>query len=303
MAERVADRHGKLVDVVQPKPGSSAVDRQGTGGDAGGEADCSPTAVPNARLLAAVVAATAVAVAVGAARPSTSCTSASRSRWRRSPGPPSSGWSTLGGRQSALAESGLSGEALAPAHSFSLMSSRSPEEVVLEATLTRLTGDRPSGLRGARRRRRRRSRDARRCRADGGPPPPYGLKVLIDASRPKNKPKALNAALPHCSGAITGVFDAEDDVHPALLQRVDQCFSRTHADVVQAGDQLMNFRSSWLTVRNVLEYYFWFRSRLHFTPTRASFRWAGTPSSSARKCSGPCRDGIPSAWRRTASWA
>jgi len=26
----------------------------------------------------------------------------------------------------------------------------------------------------------------------------------------------------------------------------------------------MNFRSSWLTVRNVLEYYFWFRSRLHF---------------------------------------
>ena len=32
---------------------------------------------------------------------------------------------------------------------------------------------------------------------------------------------------------------------------------------MQAGVQLMNFRSSWLTVRNVLEYYFWFRSRLH----------------------------------------
>ena len=28
--------------------------------------------------------------------------------------------------------------------------------------------------------------------------------------------------------------------------------------------QLVNFRFSWLTVRNVLEYYFWFRSRLHF---------------------------------------
>ena len=26
----------------------------------------------------------------------------------------------------------------------------------------------------------------------------------------------------------------------------------------------MNFRSSWFAVRNVLEYYFWFRSRLHF---------------------------------------
>ena len=35
------------------------------------------------------------------------------------------------------------------------------------------------------------------------------------------------------------------------------------ADIVQAGVQLMNFRSSWLTVHNVLEYYFWFRSRLH----------------------------------------
>ena len=28
--------------------------------------------------------------------------------------------------------------------------------------------------------------------------------------------------------------------------------------------QLMNFRSSWWSLRNVLEYYFWFRSRLHF---------------------------------------
>ena len=26
----------------------------------------------------------------------------------------------------------------------------------------------------------------------------------------------------------------------------------------------MNYRSSWYSLRNVLEYYFWFRSRLHF---------------------------------------
>ena len=89
------------------------------------------------------------------------------------------------------------------------------------------------------------------------------MKVIVDPSWPKNKPRALNAALPHCTGTITGVFDAEDIVHPALLRRIDQTFQRTEADVVQAGVQLMNFRSSWLTVRNVLEYYFWFRSRLH----------------------------------------
>ncbi len=93
---------------------------------------------------------------------------------------------------------------------------------------------------------------------------PDHVKVVVDHSWPKNKPKALNAALPHCRGEITGVFDAEDDVHPALLRRVDQCFQRTGAHVVQAGVQLTNLHSSWFAVRNALEYYFWFRSRLHF---------------------------------------
>ena len=38
----------------------------------------------------------------------------------------------------------------------------------------------------------------------------------------------------------------------------------TGAEVVQGATQLMNFSSSWFSVRNVLEYYFWFKSRLHF---------------------------------------
>jgi cellulose synthase/poly-beta-1,6-N-acetylglucosamine synthase-like glycosyltransferase len=32
---------------------------------------------------------------------------------------------------------------------------------------------------------------------------------------------------------------------------------------VQGGVQLINFRSSWFSLRNCLEYFFWFRSRLH----------------------------------------
>ncbi len=161
------------------------------------------------------------------------------------------------------AESRFGPAGLVCAHSFSLIVPARHEETVLERTLSRLVAsDHPAfelvvvvgpddpGTRAVAERLARLHPDL--------------VKVVLDESRPRSKPKALNAALPHCSGTLTGVFDAEDDVHPALLRRVDECFQRTRSDVVQAGVQLMNFRSSWLTVRNVLEYYFWFRSRLHF---------------------------------------
>jgi cellulose synthase/poly-beta-1,6-N-acetylglucosamine synthase-like glycosyltransferase len=86
----------------------------------------------------------------------------------------------------------------------------------------------------------------------------------MDHSVPKNKPKGMNTALPHCRGDIVGVFDAEDEVQPDLLRQVDARFNATDADVVQGGVQLMNLQTSWWSLRNCLEYYFWFRSRLHF---------------------------------------
>ena len=88
--------------------------------------------------------------------------------------------------------------------------------------------------------------------------------VVVDDSQQKNKPKALNRALAHCSGEVTGVFDAEDEVAPDLLRHIDSCFRSTRAHVVQGGVQLMNYRSSWWALRNTLEYFFWFSSRLHF---------------------------------------
>jgi cellulose synthase/poly-beta-1,6-N-acetylglucosamine synthase-like glycosyltransferase/4-amino-4-deoxy-L-arabinose transferase-like glycosyltransferase len=160
------------------------------------------------------------------------------------------------------AERGMKGVQLDPAYSFSLIVPARHEEAVLEATLSRLViTDHPAFevlvVVGADD---QATREVAEAVADRHP---HLVKVIVDPSWPKNKPRALNVALPHCNGTITGVFDAEDIVHPALLQRIDQTFQRTDADVVQAGVQLMNFRSSWLTVRNVLEYYFWFRSRLH----------------------------------------
>ncbi|HZG04851.1 MAG TPA: glycosyltransferase [Streptomyces sp.] len=92
---------------------------------------------------------------------------------------------------------------------------------------------------------------------------PDRVRVVVDTHEAKNKPRAMNTALPHCRGDIVGVFDAEDIVHPELLTHVDAAFRSTGADVVQAGVQLINYESSWYSVRNCLEYFFWFRSRLH----------------------------------------
>ena len=90
------------------------------------------------------------------------------------------------------------------------------------------------------------------------------VRVVVDDSVPKNKPKALNRALAHCTRRIVGVFDAEDEVAPGLLRHVDACFRANRAHVVQGGVQLMNYRSNWWSLRNTLEYFFWFSSRLHF---------------------------------------
>lgn len=92
---------------------------------------------------------------------------------------------------------------------------------------------------------------------------PQLVRVVVDTHEVKNKPRALNTALPRCVGDVVGVFDAEDHVHPELLAHVDHAFRATGAEVVQGGVQLINFHSSWYSLRNCLEYYFWFRSRLH----------------------------------------
>ncbi|MFG1610628.1 glycosyltransferase [Actinoplanes sp. NPDC049265] len=92
---------------------------------------------------------------------------------------------------------------------------------------------------------------------------PDRVLVVTDHNEQKNKPRALNTALPYVRGDVVGVFDAEDEVHPSLLEHVDHAFRSTGADVVQGGVQLINFHSSWYSLHNCLEYFFWFRSRLH----------------------------------------
>jgi cellulose synthase/poly-beta-1,6-N-acetylglucosamine synthase-like glycosyltransferase len=97
---------------------------------------------------------------------------------------------------------------------------------------------------------------------------PNRIRVVVDQHAEKNKPRALNTALPHATGDVIGVFDAEDIVHPQLLAAVERRMVSDKCAAVQAGVQVMNFWSSWFALRNALEYYFWFRSRLHFQAKR-----------------------------------
>jgi cellulose synthase/poly-beta-1,6-N-acetylglucosamine synthase-like glycosyltransferase len=85
-----------------------------------------------------------------------------------------------------------------------------------------------------------------------------------------NKAQQLNRALQACTGDVVGVIDAEDDVAPGLLAHAEALLHESSADVVQGGVQLMNLGSGlahWFQVHNVLEYFFWFTSRMAFHAT------------------------------------
>lgn len=89
-----------------------------------------------------------------------------------------------------------------------------------------------------------------------------------------NKPRGLNIGLERTSGSVVTIFDAEDDVDPEIFNVINTVMEggkRSGEDgrtgengIVQAGVQLMNFRDYWFSVHNCLEYFFWFKSRLHF---------------------------------------
>lgn len=89
-------------------------------------------------------------------------------------------------------------------------------------------------------------------------------KVLIFDDEPINKPHGLNKGLWEASNKVIAVFDAEDEVNKDIFNVANTLFLSENPDVIQAGVQLMNYDSHWFSAHNVLEYYFWFKSRMHF---------------------------------------
>jgi cellulose synthase/poly-beta-1,6-N-acetylglucosamine synthase-like glycosyltransferase len=90
------------------------------------------------------------------------------------------------------------------------------------------------------------------------------LRLLTFDDPPINKPHGLNVGLAQATGDVVTIFDAEDEPHPRILHVVNTVMQREAVPVVQCGVQLMNYRDHWYSALNVLEYLFWFKSRMHY---------------------------------------
>ena len=90
------------------------------------------------------------------------------------------------------------------------------------------------------------------------------VQLLIFNDEPINKPHGLNLGLKVARGDVVTIFDAEDEPHPDILNIINTTMLNDDVDVVQSGVQLMNHNTRWFCFLNVLEYFFWFKSSMHF---------------------------------------
>jgi glycosyltransferase XagB len=90
------------------------------------------------------------------------------------------------------------------------------------------------------------------------------VQLLIYNNKPTSKPRGLNHALQVARGDIVTIFDAEDEPHPDILNIINTTMLNEDVDVIQSGVQLMNHNTKWFCFLNVLEYFFWFKSSMHF---------------------------------------
>ena len=90
------------------------------------------------------------------------------------------------------------------------------------------------------------------------------VRVVAFRDKPINKPHGLNVGVRTTRNEVVTIFDAEDDIHPDIFNVVNTLMVSERVNVVQCGVQLMNFQSNWYSTLNVLEYFFWFKSRLHY---------------------------------------
>lgn len=83
---------------------------------------------------------------------------------------------------------------------------------------------------------------------------PFRL-VIAEDSQPRTKPKAMNVALPSCSGEVITIYDAEDRPHPDQLKRAALALHyNPDLGAVQASLRYFNARQNVLTRQFSFEY-------------------------------------------------
>jgi len=95
--------------------------------------------------------------------------------------------------------------------------------------------------------------------------PQANIKTIPIDGPIQSKSYSLNVGLSFAQNEIITIFDAEDEVHENLLNKVNDYWlthPTTHA--VQAPVHLVNINSSWFSALNSIEYYFWFTSVLPY---------------------------------------
>jgi cellulose synthase/poly-beta-1,6-N-acetylglucosamine synthase-like glycosyltransferase len=91
--------------------------------------------------------------------------------------------------------------------------------------------------------------------------PPWFRIVVVPDGQPRTKPRALNHALPYCTGEIIGIYDAEDAPGPGQIQLAVKAFEAAPPDVacVQGVLEFYNPKANWLARCFSLDYAAWFR--------------------------------------------
>lgn len=90
------------------------------------------------------------------------------------------------------------------------------------------------------------------------------VRLIVFQDMPINKPHGLNIGFKYTENEVVCIFDSEDQIHPDVFNIVNTVMINEGVNVVQSGVQLMNYDSKWFSALNVLEYFFWFKSRLHY---------------------------------------
>ncbi len=95
---------------------------------------------------------------------------------------------------------------------------------------------------------------------------PHWAQVLtVPADTLQTKPRAMNYALPFCTGSLIGIYDAEDRPDPDQIDKIAAHFMAAPLKVaaVQCSLDFYNTDANWLSRCFTIEYSAWFRVIMH----------------------------------------